>query len=248
MGFSASRSLPAFPFPEAPWRMLTLTAIVVLHLAALYAIRGGLSESARPAEAAPLHEVVATFVTPAPAPAPLQPAAAPRPVPAKPTPPVKKHRAPQPKPAAKAPAPAAVREPTPPADPAPAAPAPPVPPAPASAPASASSAPAAAPVSAAPAVPAAPKTITSGVQYLQPPRPDYPPLSRRLGEQGRAVLRVLINAQGQAERIELQHSSGSARLDEAARQAVLRAVFQPYLENGRPVPVFALIPISFQLD
>ncbi len=95
--------------------------------------------------------------------------------------------------------------------------------------------------------PSIPKTI-SGVEYLQPPRPEYPPASRRKGEQGEVQLRVLINAQGRAEQIEIIKSSDSSRLDEAARQAVMRAVFKPYFENGRPLAVFAIVPILFHFD
>lgn len=69
-----------------------------------------------------------------------------------------------------------------------------------------------------------------------------------MGEEGKAMLRVLVNDKGRAERIEIQKSSGSPRLDEAARQAVQRALFKPYMEDGKPVAVFAVIPISFQLD
>ena len=95
--------------------------------------------------------------------------------------------------------------------------------------------------------PATPKTI-SGVEYLQAPRPEYPPASRRKGEQGEVQLRVLINSQGRAEQIEIIKSADSARLDEAARQAVMRAIFKPYLENGRPLAVYAIVPIRFHLD
>ena len=101
------------------------------------------------------------------------------------------------------------------------------------------------------ALPAAnpePKTITSGVDYLQAPRPEYPAASRRLHEQGKTLLRVLINQQGQPEKAEIQQSSGSARLDEAARQAVLAALFKPYSENGKSIAVYALVPIRFQLN
>jgi protein TonB len=98
-----------------------------------------------------------------------------------------------------------------------------------------------------PAPPAPPKTI-SGVEYLQPPSPEYPAMSRRMREEGTALLRVLVNTHGRAERVELQKSSGSTRLDEAAKQAVLRALFKPYVEDGKALPVFATIPIKFQLD
>lgn len=62
------------------------------------------------------------------------------------------------------------------------------------------------------------------------------------------MLRVLINQQGRAERIEVQKSSGFVRLDEAAREAVQRAQFKPHLEDDKPITVFVLVPISFRLD
>ena len=90
-------------------------------------------------------------------------------------------------------------------------------------------------------------TIT-GVQYLRPPQPQYPALSKRRGEEGRVVLRVLVNSQGQPERAEVQTGSGSERLDDAARRAALLALFKPHIENGRPVTVWAIVPILFSLE
>ena len=69
-----------------------------------------------------------------------------------------------------------------------------------------------------------------------------------MGEEGRVMLRVLVNEKGRPERVEIQQTSGSPRLDEAARQAAQRAVFKPHIENGRAIAVFAIIPIKFQLD
>lgn len=99
----------------------------------------------------------------------------------------------------------------------------------------------------APAQPAGPKTISSGVEYIQAPQPVYPSQSRRMGEQGKVVLRVLVNEKGQPDQVLVQHSSGSSRLDEAGRQAALRALFKPHVEDGRPVAVFVIVPLNFQL-
>jgi protein TonB len=96
--------------------------------------------------------------------------------------------------------------------------------------------------------PAQLRTISSGVEYVHAPRPDYPPMSRRMGEEGRVVLRVLVNERGQPEQVEIIKSSGSGRLDEAARQAALRALFKPHIEEGRPIPVYAMVPIAFRLS
>jgi periplasmic protein TonB len=98
-----------------------------------------------------------------------------------------------------------------------------------------------------PAPPAQPKTITSGVEYLRPPRAEYPSTARRLAEEGKVMLRVLVNERGQAAQVDIQLTSGSPRLDEAARQAVQRALFKPYVEDGRAVAVFVIVPIAFKL-
>ncbi|MBM3342291.1 MAG: TonB family protein [Betaproteobacteria bacterium] len=99
----------------------------------------------------------------------------------------------------------------------------------------------------APKPPAAPKVVTA-VEYVRAPQPQYPATARRRGEQGRVMLRVLVNTQGQPERAEVQQSSGVAALDDAARRAALQALFKPHLENGQPVPVWAIVPIIFSLE
>lgn len=91
-----------------------------------------------------------------------------------------------------------------------------------------------------------PVTISS-VEYLQPPKPDYPIGAKRAGEQGKVVLRVLIDEKGLPERIDIQQSAGFPRLDEAARAAALRAVFKPHIEDGRSVAAYVLVPINFAL-
>jgi protein TonB len=92
--------------------------------------------------------------------------------------------------------------------------------------------------------PAAPRMV-SDVAYVEAPQPKYPAESRRSGEEGLVVLRVLINELGRAARIEIERSSGYERLDNAARIAVQRALFRPYVENGVPRMALAMIPIEF---
>ncbi|MES2149268.1 MAG: energy transducer TonB [Pseudomonadota bacterium] len=119
--------------------------------------------------------------------------------------------------------------------------------APAPAPVEKVAAPVASVAVAAPPAASGPRTLTSGVEYLQAPQPVYPPMSRRMGEQGRVVLRVLVNEKGQPDQVTVQTSSGSARLDEAGRQAALRALFKPHMEDGRPAAVFVIVPLNFTL-
>lgn len=104
---------------------------------------------------------------------------------------------------------------------------------------------------AAPAAPAAasgPKTITSGVEYIQAPQPVYPQMSKRMGEQGRVMLRILVNEKGMPDQVLVHTSSGSPRLDEAGRQAALRAQFKPHMEGGHAVAVYVIVPLNFQLS
>jgi protein TonB len=84
--------------------------------------------------------------------------------------------------------------------------------------------------------------------YLDNPPPRYPALSRRLGEEGRVVLRVLVSAGGGADAVEVRSSSGHARLDDAARETVRHWRFVPAKRGEQPVPAWVLIPISFRLE
>lgn len=226
-----ARSHPS-AFQQLTQRVGPLGAIILLHIGFFYALQSGLLREA--AQAVLPKTVMVSFITPEqPKPEPPKPQPAPpKTVPivkkAVPTPPVtpKIRNTPSEKAITAPPEPPAppeiVSEPAPPAPPAVPAPAPPA--------------------------PAMPKTISSGIEYIEPPQPVYPPAARRMGEEGRVMLRVLVNEKGRPERVEIQQTSGSPRLDEAARQAAQRAVFKPHIENGRAIAVFAIIPIKFQLD
>jgi len=97
----------------------------------------------------------------------------------------------------------------------------------------------------------APPVITAPIfaaDYLDNPSPYYPQLARRAGEQGRVVLRVLVNPAGKAEEVEIRTSSGHSRLDESARDTVRRWRFVPAKRGDEPVSAWVLIPISFRLE
>jgi len=81
--------------------------------------------------------------------------------------------------------------------------------------------------------------------YLDNPKPPYPQLSRRYGETGLVRLRVYVSANGRAERVEIDQSSGFERLDTAARNAVFGWRFTPARRGNERVAAWVLIPISF---
>ena len=87
-----------------------------------------------------------------------------------------------------------------------------------------------------------------GVAYLNNPAPDYPPMSRRLGEEGRVLMKVLVSAEGSASDVQIEKSSGSDRLDKAAISAVKQWRFIPAKKNNQPLSAYVLVPIKFSLD
>jgi protein TonB len=76
----------------------------------------------------------------------------------------------------------------------------------------------------------------------------YPSVSRRQGEQGRVLLRVLVNTSGSADEVQVRTSSGFPRLDDAARETVRRWRFVSAKRGTEPVAAWVLIPISFRLE
>lgn len=108
---------------------------------------------------------------------------------------------------------------------------------------------------AAPAVPAVAATASGtraaprfDAAYLHNPRPVYPPLSRRLGEQGKVLLRVRVSAEGRPVAVDLEKSSNFERLDEVARQAVERWRFVPARHGDEAIEGMVIVPVEFRLD
>ena len=103
-----------------------------------------------------------------------------------------------------------------------------------------------APVAVAPPEPVTPPVFNAN--YLDNPAPAYPAMSRRMREEGKVLLRVLVNPKGGADEVQVRTSSGSARLDDAARDTVRRWKFVPARRGAEAVPAWVLIPISFRLE
>ncbi len=103
-----------------------------------------------------------------------------------------------------------------------------------------------------PVAPAAPVVLTPSVprfdaDYLNNPSPAYPPLSRRLREEGKVMLRVFVEASGAAGTVEIRTSSGFERLDKSAVTAVSRWKFVPAKQGTEAVGAWVVVPIIFSL-
>lgn len=114
------------------------------------------------------------------------------------------------------------------------------------------------PASAAEQAPADSVPVGAPVQPLRiPPKvssshscevPDYPPLSRRLGETGIVVVRFLIDPNGTVIDSAIDSTSGFARLDEAARRALSLCRFTPGTVDGKPEAAWARIRYVWKLE
>jgi len=224
-----SRRAGMRPVPGIAARNATLSAAVIAAHAAVLALVVTIGQ--RPPADVVIPAMVVAESVEAAAPAPPPPAPEPpRPVPR----PVQREPVPQPTPV---PQPAVARE-----TPAAEAIAPATPSVPATRASTASTAPVPAP---------APPRIeppSASAAYLDNPPPVYPRLSRRLGEQGTVLLRVLIGVDGAAAQAELAKSSGFDRLDHAAMQAVRRWKYRPGTRNGVPEAMWFNVPVKFELE
>ncbi|MCL2345421.1 MAG: TonB family protein [Desulfobulbus sp.] len=112
-------------------------------------------------------------------------------------------------------------------------------------------APAAPPAAAVAAAPSAEPVVIAArynAAYLNNPKPKYPPLSRRLGEEGKVLLRVRVTADGRPGAVDVEKTSNFSRLDEAACQAVAGWRFVPARRGGEAVESSVIVPIDFHLD
>lgn len=100
------------------------------------------------------------------------------------------------------------------------------------------------------AKPAGPITLSNELSVSCPNRtpPNYPAAAKRMGEQGRVVLRVELDESGRITAARVVTGSGSARLDEASLAAVRQWHCNPARRDGEPVRAVALQPFDFILE
>ena len=80
------------------------------------------------------------------------------------------------------------------------------------------------------------------------PKPTYPAFARRLGHEGRVVIRIQVLSSGEVAAASIERSSGYAVLDEAALATIKRWRFRPAQRVGQPVDATLNVPINFKLQ
>lgn len=234
---AAAPSVPAAPLPPPSQRdelsggaRTALTVgIVAAHVAAMWALLQVDAVRQAVSEVAPM--VVDMVAPPAPTPTPPPPPPPPQPrpkTPPAPAPVIAAAPSPSPTP------PTFVVPHAPPEPPVPqqvfTPPAPPAPPAPAPA-------------------PAGPKVVpASALRWRVQPPIEVPLASRRMGESGVVVLRVVVDTRGMPAQWAVIRSSGYPRLDANATSAMAQARFEPCTENGVAVVCESTATLSYELE
>lgn len=99
-----------------------------------------------------------------------------------------------------------------------------------------------------PAPPPPPPTPPRPAGYGINPKPPYPALSKRLGEEGVVWLRAYISPDGSVSQLEIHKSSGHQRLDDSAFRTVKNSwKFEPARQGSKPVAEWVKFDIDFKL-
>jgi protein TonB len=82
-------------------------------------------------------------------------------------------------------------------------------------------------------------------EVVRQSKPEYPELARKAGIEGRVTVKVLINTQGDVEKVEIV--KGHPMLNDAAVESAKKWKFKPGKQRDRTVKVWMNIPIDFKL-
>lgn len=82
--------------------------------------------------------------------------------------------------------------------------------------------------------------------FLHREMPVFPLMARRLGKEGRVLLRLTIDEKGNLLNVEVLEGAGYG-FTEAAIEAVKKSTFLPAQIGGKPVMAKALLPVKFRL-
>jgi protein TonB len=75
----------------------------------------------------------------------------------------------------------------------------------------------------------------------------YPDASRRAGEEGRATVKICVNATGKIDSVDIVTTTGHPLLDEAALKVARAFRFKPATSEGKPVASCPSLPVKFEL-
>ncbi len=87
-----------------------------------------------------------------------------------------------------------------------------------------------------------------GAAYLNNPKPAYPAFAKKMGMEGKVMLKVFVSREGRVLQIEVGQSSGYDVLDKAALDAVKIWRFVPARRGDAAIDEWVQVPIAFRLS
>jgi len=96
--------------------------------------------------------------------------------------------------------------------------------------------------------PAPPIGETADMKVNRRVDPVYPAASRREGEEGTGLFRVLVDERGRPIEVQVLKTSGFPRLDEAAMTAIRKWTFSPAMQSGAAVKSWTRVSVAFRLE
>lgn len=82
---------------------------------------------------------------------------------------------------------------------------------------------------------------------LAMPAPEYPPISRIMGQEGTVWVKMLINLDGSVMKVSVMKSSTFPLLDSAAVESGSKWMFSPAIQNQKPVRIWVATKMNFEL-
>lgn len=80
------------------------------------------------------------------------------------------------------------------------------------------------------------------------PKPEYPPIARRRGWEGKVLVKIHVLENGRGDAVELARSSGHEVLDRSALAAVATWRFVPATRGQTPIASWVTIAVTFKLE
>lgn len=93
-----------------------------------------------------------------------------------------------------------------------------------------------------------PKLKAKAIYRTKATQPVYPRLARKRGQQGKVIVEVWIDEEGNQTKRFIATSSGFSSLDNAAIKTIAKWKFGASIENGQAIAHRIQIPVKFKLD
>jgi TonB family protein len=85
-------------------------------------------------------------------------------------------------------------------------------------------------------------------ELIHIPQPGYPPMARKLGQEGTVILHILVGIDGRARDVQIATESNRAfGFGEFAVRAARKAHFRPAIHNSQAVRCWVSLPVEFAL-